>query len=96
MIKNILIASATKPVNGKTWEDLYNMIRAEAKPFNCAVIGGVVAPGPGCINLGLKIHGDNEKSVDVFGKAICMAMMPAKWGDTVSEIADGFTVEPGV
>jgi hypothetical protein len=93
MIKNILIAAAVKPVSGMTFEDVYNTIRGEAKMFNCVVLGGIWTYGPGCTNLGLKIHGDNESSIDSFGKALCMALMPAKWGDTSDSIEDGFICE---
>jgi hypothetical protein len=90
MIKNILIAAAIKPLPGKTWQGLYDCIRRGATDFNCVVMGGIVTGGRGCINMGLKIQGDNEKSIDVFGKQLCLAMMPAKWGDTPSIVEDGF------
>ncbi|MHC4266469.1 MAG: hypothetical protein ACYSUK_11130 [Planctomycetota bacterium] len=93
MIKNILIAAAVKPTKGKTFEDVYNLIRASAKEFNCTVLGGIWTYGRGCTNLGLKIHGDNESSIDTFGQGLCLALMPAKWCDTPDEIADGFICE---
>jgi len=93
MIRNILIAAAVKPVPGNSWQDLYDAICHGAIDFNCIVLGGIVTHGPGCINMGLKILGDNETSIDVFGKQLCLAMMPAKWGGTSDPIADGFICE---
>jgi len=92
MVKNILIAAAIKPIEGKTFQDVYNLIRASAKEFNCTVMGGIWTHGRGCTNLGLKIHGECN-SIDTFGQALCMAMMPAKWCDTPDEIEDGFICE---
>lgn len=93
MIKNILIASATKPKPGYSWDTVFDEVRKGALQFNCVVMGGIVTHGPGCINMGLKVVGINEKNIDIFGKALCMAFMPAKWCDTPSEIKDGFIVE---
>jgi len=93
VIKNILIAAAVKPLPGNTWEVLYERIQICAKAFNCVVLGGIVTHGPGCINMGLKIHGNNEKSIDVFAILLCRAMQPGKWGNTKDPIADGFICE---
>jgi len=90
MIKNILIASATETIEGKTWQDLYTQVCIAASSMDCTVLGGIVTSGPGCINMGLKVHAINETQLDTFGKALCMAMMPAKWGNTNDEIKDGF------
>ena len=93
MIKNILIAAAVKPIRGASFEDVYNLIRAEAGAFNCTVMGGIWTHGRGCTNLGLKIHGDNESSIDSFGHSLCLALMPAKWCDTPDTVEDGFICE---
>lgn len=90
MIKNILIAAAVKPIEGKNWSDLYRVIQVAALDFNCVVLGGIVTGGPGCINMGLKLHGPNESRINDFGKAVCLSMMPSKWCDTPDEIKDGF------
>ena len=91
MEMKILIASATKPIEGTTPEKLYAMIQHVAhEHYNVLVIGGRWQPGPGCNNMGFKLVG-KKSACNEFGKALCLALMPAKWCETPSEIADGFT-----
>ena len=93
MKMKILIASATKPVKGGTYENLYAIMqKAALEEFNVLVTKGIFVPGPGCNNYALELVG-KEKNCNDFGRALCFALMPSKWGGTDDHIPDGFTCE---
>lgn len=81
MIVNYLIAFGGRPKNAEVF---LKQLKEIAAGDGIDVRGAVLAPGPGCYNLAVRME-ENE----AFVSALTMALMPAKWCTTGDEVAEG-------
>ena len=87
--EHILIATSGHPKPGGSDKFFSDVVAAAAKDFSIIITRGYYTHGPGCYNLALRCHG-LEEDINAFGRQLCMAMMPSKWGSTEDEIPEGF------
>lgn len=85
---NILIAAMKKVLNP---QEAFNIMAHAATVNGLTLHGMVVAPGPGCTNIALRVTGDEEE-IERYANAVTMVLMPARWGTTADAIPDGVTV----
>lgn len=85
---NILIASLRRPTDPQTF---FSTLSHMAKSDDVVVHGMVLAAGPGCANIALRVSGPPE-ACEKLANGVTMALQPAKWSLTGDEIPDGVTV----
>jgi hypothetical protein len=86
----ILIASSAKPRDTKLFAAQLGAIAPE--DFRVQLAGIRFVYGPGCINYGIRVTGE-ELNIERFANSITMALMPASWEFTNSSVPDGVTDE---